>query len=148
MGKAYYYVSKDPIQKPLAQFASSKQELLEDESSKRERRMVIPIFRTNPVDKRHRLYVNRICTKNWDHHPSLSFACLVFQSFLFGRGKLSKGLLYRVFRDVVISFSHSPPFYQWAALLLCKGVWVQHLSCKPNSFRHHSQNLFLCIVFT
>ena len=27
------------------------------------------------LDKRHRLYVTRICTKNLDHHPSLSF-CL------------------------------------------------------------------------
>ena len=56
------------------------------------------------VDKRHCLSVNRICTKNRDHHTSLSFACLVFRSFMFGRGKLSKVLLYRVFRDVVISF--------------------------------------------
>ena len=57
--KAYYYVSKDPIQQHLAQFASSKQELSEDKASKRERRMVIPIFRTNTVDGQTMSLVSR-----------------------------------------------------------------------------------------
>ena len=42
--KAYYYVSKDPIKQSLAQFASSKQELLEDEASKKREKDGDPDF--------------------------------------------------------------------------------------------------------